>query len=131
MKIWNLMKPKTKSPLERTSGPFYGKPIPTDQALETAHQLVDYYDALKRNATKMPVKPDKDLVHLLRCNRIAMQYYTYVNLQLQGISYKRSCLTDDEVVYTWLFAHKIPSEKPLIKLGSIKLNLIQNETKEN
>ena len=121
------MKAKRKLPLERTSGPFYGKPIKTEDALEITHQLVDYYDALKRNASKMPIKPHHDLVHLLRCNRIARHYYTYVNLQLQGISYKRSCLTDDEVVCTWMFAHKIPSEKPFITLGANKIKIERNE----
>lgn len=107
-----------------TSGPFYGKPIKTEEALEATHVMVDYFDALKRNSDKLPIKPDKDLSHLLRCNRIARHYYTYVNLQLQGISYKRSCLTDEEVVFIWLFAHKTPSTKPLISLGSQQLLLI-------
>lgn len=126
-KILKAMAIKPSSQSKRTSGSFYGEPIDTETALETTHRAIDYYDALKRCSSKMPIKPEKDLVHLLRCNRIAMHYYTYVNLNLHGISYKRSCLTDEEIIYTWLMAHKLPSQKPLITLGNLQILLNNRE----
>lgn len=131
MTILKAMNLKTRLRSNGTSGPFYGKPIDTEEALETTHRLVDYFDALKRNSSRIPIKPSIDLDYLLRCNRIASHYYTYINLQLSGITYKRSCLTDKEVVYVWLFAHNQPSDKPLITLGNIHLKISQNESKKN
>lgn len=127
MKILKQMTSRAKLPSTGTSGPFYGKPITIDEALETTHQLVDYFDALKRNSSRMPVKPVLDLDHLLRCNQIARHYYTYINLKLSGISYKRSCLTDKEVVYVWMFAHNGPSDKPLITLGKVNLKISESD----
>lgn len=119
-----FLKKKLRS--SSTSGPFLGKKIELQEAIETTYNLVDYMDALKRNSPRLPKRPKNDLVYLLRCNEITRQYYTYVNLQLQGISYKRNYLTDDEVVGLFLFM-KSGAKGTIFKLNQITLKFIQNE----
>ncbi|UOY07750.1 hypothetical protein L0P88_04165 [Muricauda sp. SCSIO 64092] len=112
---------RKKSTSKATSGPFYGKKIELEEALETTHQLVDYLEALKQNRPRVPMLPNKDLVYWLRCNQITMYYYTKVNLQLQGIGYRRSYLTESQLVALWVMVTKSPSDKPLITLGNKRI----------
>lgn len=113
---------KKKLPSKTTTGPFYGKPIATELAIEVTHQMKDCYDALKCNKP-LPLKPEGDISFLFRCNQIARHYHSYINLQLQGLTYKRSYLTDDEVVYVYLLMHKGDLKKPLITLGNHQINI--------
>ncbi|QQV89965.1 hypothetical protein M1M27_gp21 [Cellulophaga phage Ingeline_1] len=107
---------------------FYGKPITEETALEVTYVLADYYNALLHHK-KLPIKPNKDLSFLIRCNAIANLYYTSINSSLKGVQMRNSALTQDQVIYTWLFAYKMETKKPLITLNNTSLifNTIHNE----
>lgn len=114
---------------KNTTTAFYGKRISLDAALLETEKLVDYYEALK-NGRPLPQKPSEALGYLLRCNAITNMHITTNNLNLKGIGFKNWTLSQDQVVYTWLFAHKLDDNrcgihrKPLITLGGIQLRFI-------
>lgn len=120
-----MIKLRIKSRSKATSGPFSGKKIELEEAIETTHILVDYLDALKHNRSRVPMLPNKKLVYWLRCNQITTHYYTKVNLQLQGITYRRSYLTETQVVALWIMITKLPADKPFITVGNKQINFTQ------
>ena len=120
---------KRTLPLASTTKNYYGKPITLNIAKERTHELVDYYEALK-NGKSLPKKPHRALGFLLRCNAIVNLHYTQTNMGLQGMAFKNWALTQEQVVYTWLYAHKMNTDKPLITLNGIQLRFKATNTVE-
>ena len=123
-KNWKPMIRRKTSQSGNTTPRYYGKPITLDIAKERTHELVDYYEALKNGRT-LPKKPHRALGYLLRCNAIVNLHYTETNMGLQGMAFKNWALTQEQVIYTWLFAYKMNSDKPLITLNGVQLNFIK------
>lgn len=115
---------KVANPKVNHNPVFYGKPIPLSEALEETNTLVDYYEALKNGRT-LPQKPHRSLDFLLRCNAITSLHYTQTNLQLRGIGFKNWALAPDQVIFTWLFAHRGDTKRPLITLGNKSIRITE------
>ena len=106
---------------------FMGKAILLDEALETTHELVDYFEALKNRKT-LTKKPNADLSYLLRCNSITSMHLQTANSGLVGIKLRNWSITPDQVVFTWLFAHKMETRKPLCTLGEFQIRMSNTNT---
>lgn len=130
LRRFNPMITLKKKPSPNTRNAFYGKRITLEQAMETTHRLVEYFDALKIGRP-LPQKPDQALGYLLRCNAIVSLHYTAENAKLRGIGYRNWALTNDQVVYTWLYAHKLNLDKPVITLNRVSLRFQMEPSDEN
>lgn len=106
--------------LENTTTTFYGKPITIKDALKVTDELYDYYQALKYNRSRMPKKPNQALGYLLRCNAIAKLQHTQINYGLKA-GLKANYLSQEEVVWAWMYAHHGQTDRPVITLGGLQL----------
>ena len=81
---------------------------------------------MKKGKSDQAEKPHPDLSYLIRCNRVAIEYHTKINLKLTGISYKKNYLTEDQVILVWMVAHKSKEQGRVISLSRNEIHIKDN-----